>query len=472
MSVGRHRGWHGAHARHVLVLLGLTFVALMCADAMARDSGVGSRQDSPTLRPSPGPPLHWHDDDGWRELPLLNPQFRTGLSGESLRLYAYSPTLSLAVGRGIVFKTRNGVSRDQVQRRFPGLQALSVLAELGEERIIRGEAADVDAMEPLLARLRRDEAVVWAQPDVLKVERGGAPERLIQPRYDMAGYSLRQDLQLDAAWAIASGKGVRIAIIDAGMDLSHPGLAGVAVPFAYDTESRSADVAPRRKGDRHGELVAGLVFANGADGAPRGIAPDASLIAIRLASTWTSDLVLAFQAAYLAGADVINCSWDDPLVLQPVLEVVQQIVRKGRDGRGALIVVAAGNRALDTSARPSLANRVEVIAVTALDHANRPVAAFGRGIDIAAPSMLPTLGANADGKPAYLGKTSAATPVVSATLALMLSADPLLTADAARSGLLSTATALADASGLLPGVGKVAPLAALRRIASERSATR
>jgi hypothetical protein len=460
--------------RQVRLLLGLALVAVTFADALAGETGVGAAPGSPTPSlgpPSLGPPLQWQDAGGRRDLPLLDPEFRTGLAGEPLRLYRHSPTLALAVGRGIVFKTRSGASRDQVHRQFPGLQALSTLAELGEERIFRGEAVDVDALAPMLARLRGDAMVVWAQPDVLKVEHGGAPERLIQPTYDLAGYSLRQDLQLDEAWRIATGKGVRVAIIDAGMDLSHPALAGVAVPFAYDTESRSADVSPRRKGDRHGDMVAGLVFANGIEGEQRGIAPDAALIAIRLTSTWTSDIVLAFQAAYLAGADVINCSWDDPLVLQPVVEVVQQIERKGRDGRGALIVVAAGNRALDTSSRPSLANRVEVIAVTALDHANRPIAAFGHGIDIAAPSMLPTLGAHTNSKPAYLGKTSAAAPVVSATLALMLSADPLLTADAARSGLLSTATELADASGLAPGVGKVAPLAAVRWAASDRSAT-
>lgn len=450
----------------------MALVAVTFADALAGAAAIdASGQGSPTAKASLGPPLPWQDDDGWRELPLRDPKFRTGLAGEPLRLYAHGPTLALAVGRGIVFKVRGDVSREHVQRRFPGLRALNVLAELGEERIIRGEAADADALMPMLARLRGDAMVVWAQPDVLKVEHGGAPDLLIQPTYDLAGYSLRQDLQLDAAWRIATGKGVRVAIIDAGIDLSHPGLAGVAVSFAYDTESRSADVSPRRKGDRHGELVAGVVFANGADGAPRGIAPDAALIAIRLASTWTSDIVLAFQAAYLAGADVINCSWDDPLVLQPVVEVVQQIVRKGRNGRGALIVVAAGNRALDTSARPSLANRPEVIAVTALDHTDRPIAALGRGIDIAAPSMLPTLGTSTDAQPAYLGKTSAAAPVVSASLALMLSADPSLTGDAARSGLLDTATELADATGLAPAVGKVAPLAALQRIAAGRSAT-
>jgi len=450
----------------VRLLLGLALVAVTFADALAGVTGVGSAPDSPT--PSLGPPLHWQDESGWRDLPLLDPQFRTGLADEPLRLYRHSPTLLLAVGRGILFKTRSGVSRDQVQRRFPGLQGLSTLAELGEERIIRGETVDLDALAPMLAQLRGDAAVIWVQPDVLKVESGGERERVVQPRYDLAGYSLRRDLQLDAAWRIASGKGVRVAIIDAGMDLSHPGLAGVAVPFAYDTESRSADVSPRRKGDRHGELVAGLVFANGVDGMQRGIAPDASLIAIRLASTWTSDIVLAFQAAYLAGADVINCSWDDPLVLQPVVDVLQQIVRNGRDGRGALIVVAAGNRALDTSARPSLANRPEVIAVTALDHANRPIAAFGHGIDIAAPSMLPTLGANANGQPAYLGKTSAAAPVVSATLALLLSRDPTLDAADARRLLLDTATPLPPPA-TLTGIGKVAPLVALQRLTTDTS---
>lgn len=452
----------------VMMSLGLACTALTPIAAMAGEADAGPALGTPVAEGHLGPPLHWQETDSWRDLPLLDPAFHTGLAREPLRLYQYSPTLSLAVGRGIVFKTRSGVTREQVRRRFPGLRALAVLAELGEERIYRAEVADATALDRLLTRLRDDAAVIWAQPDVLKVASGGEPERLIQPSYNMDGYSLHHDLQLDAVWAIATGRGVRVAVIDSGVELRHPGLAGVTMSFAYDTESRSPDVSPRRKGDHHGDMVTGLIFANGIDATPRGMAPDATLIAIRLASTWTSDLVLAFQAAYLAKADVINCSWDDPLLLQPVIEVLQQIAHKGRGGRGTLIVVAAGNHALDTSGRPSLANRDEVISVTALDHANQPISAFGSGIDIAAPSMLRTLDTNGDGNPAYLAKTSAAAPVVSATLALMLSANPALTADTARSMLLGTATALPGSDRPAPTFGKVSPLAALQPVMAYR----
>lgn len=468
MTVRRGRDGWGMGVLRVLMLLGLAYVALSPCAATAGGGGVGLT-DVSISETRLGPPLHWQEAGGWRTLPLLDPAFRTGLAHEPLRLYRYSSTLSLGVGRGVVFKTRSGVSREQVRRRFPALKALTVLAELGAERIFRGEATDPDALQSLLIRLRGDVAVVWAQPDVLKVAGGGEQERLVRPSYDMDDYSLRKDLQLDAAWTIATGHGVRVAVIDSGMDLQHPGLAGTTTFFTYDTESRSADVSPRRKGDSHGDMVTGLIFANGTDATPQGMASGATLIAIRLASTWTSDLVLAFQAAYLAKADVINCSWDDPLVLQPVIDVLQQIAHKGRDGRGGLIVVAAGNRALDTSARPSLANREEVIAVTALDHANQPIAAFGSGVDIAAPSMLATLSVNDDGRPAYLAKTSAAAPVISATLALLLSADPALTADAARSVLLQTATKLYGVDHQpVAGFGKVAPLAALQRVVADR----
>lgn len=403
--------------------------------------------------------LAWHFDTQTRALPLLDAMFRTALSPEPLRLYRYDANLALAVGRGVIFRTDARLHPDaQAQIAALGLQDTTALADWADGRLLFARVSSIEQLAAALAALEGIPGVRWAQPDALKVPLGGAPQRPVSPYYDLAGYSLTDDLQLGAAHAISTGRGVKVAIIDAGFDRSRLEQAGVAMPFAYDTQSRSADVSPRQRSEWHGTGVAGLVFSKGRDGAPLGVAPDATLIAIRIATTWTSDLVAAFQEADHAGADVINCSWDDPLVLQPLADVLQQISRRRGQRRGVLVVVAAGNPAADTTGWPSLSNRDEVISVTALDHHGQPIAAYGSGTDIAAPSMLPTLAANGKSQ-AYLGKTSAAAPVVSATLALLLSAKPSLDAESARAALLATATPVAAAVEF----GKVAPLAALKR---------
>jgi subtilisin family serine protease len=456
-------GFTQLRAAIAILCFALTWGLFGCAPMQTQDvSREFADEDSLTLR--------WQEEDSWLALPLIEPVFRTALSEEPLRLYRYSPTLALAVGRGIVFKGRPGIVRADVERAFADLLGLAVLTEWDDERIFLAQVSEPALLDSTLQRMRSHTSIRWAQPDVLKVPLGADPVQVVVPHYDFAGYSLRRDLRLDEAWRYSRGKGARIAIIDGGMDLQNIDLHGVEVTFSYDTETHSTDVSPRRKGDHHGTRVAGIVFARGADGSPRGIAPGASLIAIRLASTWTSDIVLAFQVAYLAGADVVNCSWDDPLVLKPVREVLRHLVQHGRDGRGSLVVVAAGNSRFDTSAQLSMANRDEVISVTALDHADNAIAAYGRGVDIAAPSMLPSVAAGADGAPAYLGKTSAAVPVVSATLALLVAANPELSGDAIRAVLLHSATPLPmnATDGPRPAFGKVAPVAALELIAPAR----
>jgi subtilisin family serine protease len=412
--------------------------------------------------------LRWQEDGASLELPLIEPVFRTALAAEPLRLFRYSPMLALAVGRGIVFKGRPGVVGADVKRSFADLSNLSVLAEWADERIFLAYVSMPALLDSTLQRLRRHQNILWAQPDVLKVPLRNYPGEVVVPHYDFAHYSVRRDLGLEDAQRYSTGKGVRIAIIDAGMDLKRSDFRDVEVAFSYDTETHSTDVSPQRQGDSHGTQVAGVVFARAADGSPRGIAPDATLIAIRLASTWTSDIVLAFHLAFLAGADVVNCSWDDPLVLQPVIEVLHHLVQHGRQGRGALVVVAAGNSRFDSSAALSMANRDEVISATALDHADTVIAAYGSGVDIAAPSMISSSSGSTDGDQQYLGKTSAAAPLVSGTIALMMAAYPELNGEALRMALLHSATPLKKNATdyRQPAFGKVAPVAALKRIAS------
>ena len=181
---------------------------------------------------------------------------------------------------------------------------------------------------------------------------GDARVRLAQPmqtfRTLAAGYNdpyldlQRGFREIDAAGAQqwSRGEGIRIAIIDTGIDASHPDLAGrvVAMRNFVDADAR------RFARDRHGTAVAGVIssIANNNVGIV-GVAPGAQLLALK--ACWHGDagaahcnsftLAQALSAAIEADADVVNLS-----LAGPVDPLLTQLVERALDG-GAVVVAAA-----------------------------------------------------------------------------------------------------------------------------------
>ena len=232
-----------------------------------------------------------------------------------------------------------------------------------------------------------------------------------------------------AAWNLATGKGVVVAVVDTGVaDANAHFPEGVLLP-GRSFVGGSARTDPRA----HGTAVAGIVAARplGDRSGVEGLAPQARILPVKVVpdeqGTADGDVAVGALAdgiryAARAGADVVNVSLsttrDDPRLRAAVRDATR---------RGALVVASAGNRR--TAADPADGPRYpaaypEVLAVAATDADDRVTddSVHGAHVDLAAPGrdVLTSWGAWGD---CYLSQdgesTSYATAYVSAAAALV-----------------------------------------------------
>jgi subtilisin family serine protease len=280
------------------------------------------------------------------------------------------------------------------------------------------------------------------------------------------------DYGITAAWKTTKGKGVTIAIIDTGVDSSHPDLAG-AVTGGADFSGRGAANGQKPvggTGSEHATMVAALAAGRG-HGAGAGVigsAPAASVLSISIgfgAGSSDSDeqAAQAIRWAVDNGADVINMSftrntldwptsWDDAFLYAQQHDVV--------------IVAAAGNRGSGTSVVGAPATIPGVLTVAGLDRAgtaSQDASAQGITIGVAAPSEQ-LVGAVPGGGYVLWNGSSGASPIVAGVVALVRAAHPELDASNVINRVLQTAKP-AGASGVDPiyGYGKLDAAAAVSK---------
>ena len=229
--------------------------------------------------------------------------------------------------------------------------------------------------EEVAAQLARDPRVAWAQP-VHEFRALGHDDPLfgVQPA--------AAEWRLDEMHAAATGRNVRVAVVDSGVQLDHPDLVGQVVghaSFAGDREERA---------ETHGTAVAGIVAAR-ADNhlGIAGIAPEAHLLALRACrevsaretTCSTLGLALALHAAIDRDAQVINLSLGGPFD-----RLIEQLV--GAALTRGIPVVAAADRALSAGGFP--ASVPGVVAVVDENGGTTPAGMVAApGTDV--PSTLP-----------------------------------------------------------------------------------
>ncbi|MFF2793747.1 S8 family serine peptidase [Lysinibacillus xylanilyticus] len=148
-----------------------------------------------------------------------------------------------------------------------------------------------------------------------------------------------------------TGKGVKVAVIDSGVDRTHPDLKKNYLK-GYDFVDNDNNPEDTQG---HGTHVAGIIAANGS---MKGIAPDASILAYRVLGTET--IVKAIHQAIKDGAQIINLSLGESYkgTDSPLNQAVQEAIAKN-----ITVIVAAGNAGPEQWTVNSLASTPEAISV-------------------------------------------------------------------------------------------------------------
>jgi subtilisin family serine protease len=255
-----------------------------------------------------------------------------------------------------------------------------------------------------------------------------------------------------AAWAEGlTGGGVRVAVLDTGLDVDHPDLAG-AVAETADFTGANGDGTVDRSG--HGTHVASIIAGSGAasSGRYRGMAPDAKLYSATVCTAGGCPESAILDGMSWAvrdrGAKVVNVSLGEPDT--PGTDLLEEAVQRLTSAYGALFVAAAGNGAqvLSPASAPTA---LSVGASTEDDKLVRDTA--GR-TDIVAPGVDITAARSSESRlpgSAYttLSGTSAAAPHVAGAAALLAQQHPEWTPAKLRSSLIASATPLPDGPGRL-----------------------
>jgi hypothetical protein len=269
-------------------------------------------------------------------------------------------------------------------------------------------------------------------------------------------------MQAPAAWDVANGDGIVVAVLDTGVSSSHPDLSG-KVLTGYNTVTNDSSTSDFHD---HGTMVSGVIAAyanNGVGGAS--VAPGTRILPIRITNdgyAYFSDMAEGIAWASENGAHIANISFSGAAGSSTVANAASNMMSKG-----GIVVVAAANDGIELSYDNS-----PYLYVVGSTNSSEQVSGFsnyGRFVDVSAPGeMIYTT--NRSGGYSYVQGTSFSSPNVAAVAALVMAANPSLTPTDVMAVVSSTADDLGD-PGWDPyyGHGRVNALAAVDLAANAKT---
>ncbi|MFJ1847266.1 MULTISPECIES: S8 family serine peptidase [unclassified Streptomyces] len=250
-------------------------------------------------------------------------------------------------------------------------------------------------------------------------------------------------MRAEEMWKTTTGEGVKVAVIDTGVNSSTPSLKGQVLK-GLDATGAEGDETDDYDG--HGTTMAELIAGTGRGGGLKGLAPGAKIVPMRVADTQFQnkhsvnayDTADSIRAAADSDVKIISMSFGSEFKMDREIEAVKYAQSKGK-----LFFAAVGNESKKGNKAIYPAAYPEVVGVAATDRLGKvsETSQHGDFVDIAAPG---------DDLPFWCdqkferycegnGGTSAATAITSASAALIWSAHPDWTANQVLNVLFDTA---------------------------------
>ncbi|WP_425276121.1 S8 family serine peptidase [Streptomyces murinus] len=251
-------------------------------------------------------------------------------------------------------------------------------------------------------------------------------------------------MKADEMWKTSTGKGVKVAVVDSGVNPSTPSLQGQVladeVPKAL-AHGATQDISG------HGTTMAEEIAGTGRGGGLKGLAPGAKIVPYRVALRGMSldqenkapELRKVIRAIADSDVKIINMSFGDDISYDGEQEAFKYAASKGK-----LMFAAVGNNAKSSNKAGYPVSYPYVVGVSAVDK-TATVGKFsnhGYSVDLAAPGVdLPAwCNAKFQSYCSHVNGTSDATAIASASAALIWSAHPDWTANQVLSSLIDTAS--------------------------------
>lgn len=277
-----------------------------------------------------------------------------------------------------------GSAGDPVMARWQNIKSRSMRTRSATTNAVR----DVVLLEPRQrvkrvpprvdskSRNRRDDAeLLYLQNEV------GLHDPILDKQWHFVNREdSRWELNVTHLWKEGiTGKGVKVAVIDDGLDMHHDDLRpNYYAAGSWDFNDHVPEPEPRLSDDQHGTRCAGEIAAAANDACGVGVAYEAQIAGLRILSGPISDADEAASLNYkYQETQIYSCSWGPPdngksmeapegLILKAIVNGVQ----KGRGGKGSLFVFAAGNGggSGDQCNFDGYTNSIFSVTVGAIDH--------------------------------------------------------------------------------------------------------
>jgi len=265
------------------------------------------------------------------------------------------------------------------------------------------------------------------------------------------------DIDAPAAWDVTTGSpDVTVAVVDSGVDRTHPDLFANLVP-GYDYAYDDADPTDYYG---HGTHVAGIIAARGNNGVGiTGVAWQTSIMPVQALDAdgagTTTEVAEAYAFAARSGARIVNASLGGATFSQTEYDAIRQ-------ASNVLFVVAAGNAGKSddstaTAQYPCAYDLPNIVCVAATDNEDHLSSWSNFGpinVDLAAPGddIYSTLRCGGYG---FMRGTSMAAPEVSGAAALLLADNPELTPEEVRTRLIANVDPLVGLAGKVGSGGRL-----------------